>query len=177
MKLKEILFVTGQPGLFQFIAQGRGGVIVESLLDHKRTMLGASAKVSGLGDIAMYTDNEEKPLSEILQSLYDKNKGPLSLTKDSSVEELRAFMAEAVPGYDQDRVHNSDIKKLVTWYNLLVNSGMTDFKVEDEADDNISEKKEDIQKKNQAASAKPAPKATSQSKAKTPKSTTSRKSQ
>jgi len=177
MKLKEILFVTGQPGLYQFIAQGRGGIIVESLLDHKRTMLGSSAKVSGLGDIAMYTDKEEKPLSEILQSLYDKNKGPLSLTKDSSEAELRSFMAEAVPGYDQDRVHNSDIKKLVSWYNLLVNSGMTNFKVEEEDGENIPEKKEEAQKKNQASTSKQTPKATSQSKAQTPKNTTSRKSQ
>ena len=177
MKLKEILFVTGQPGLFKFIAKGRGGVIVESLLDHKRTMLGSSAKVSGLSDIAMYTDKEEKPLSEILQSIYDSNKGPLSLTKDSAIEELRAFMAEAVPGYDQDRVHNSDIKKLVSWYNLLVNNGMTDFKVEDEDGENVPDKKDDAQKKNQTAVSKQTPKATSQSKAITPKNTTSRKSQ
>ncbi len=176
MKLKEILFVTGQPGLFQYIAQGRGGVIVESLLDHKRTMLGASAKVSALGDIAMYTTEEEKPLSDILQSLYDKNKGPLSLTKDSSNEELRTFMAEAVPGYDEERVHNSDIKKLVSWYNLLVNAGMTDFTVSQDEESELPEKKEEVQKQNIAVS-KPAPRATSQSKAKTPKNTTSRKSQ
>lgn len=131
MELKEILSIAGAPGLYKYVAQGKGGIIVESLADARRTMVSGSSKVSALGDIAIFTDADEVALAEVFQTIYDKNKSVLTLTNKSSNDELHAFMAEILPSYDRERVHTSDLKKMVTWFNILVGAGMTNFKVEE----------------------------------------------
>lgn len=135
MELNEILAITGAPGLYKYVAQGKGGVIVESLADGRRTMVGGSAKVSALGDIAIFTDENEKPLGEVFQQIFDQNGGKEAELnhKTASPDELRTFMVAVLPNYDQDRVHNSDIKKLIQWYNILVKAGMTSFLPKEEA--------------------------------------------
>lgn len=135
MELNEILAITGAPGLYKYVAQGKGGVIVESLADGRRTMVGGSAKVSALGDIAIFTDENEKPLGEIFQQIFDQNGGKEADLnhKTASPDELRTFMVAVLPNYDQDRVHNSDIKKLIQWYNILVKAGMTSFLPKEES--------------------------------------------
>lgn len=128
--LKTILAISGKPGLYKLISQGKNMLIVEALsADKKRMPIYASDKVISLGDIAMYTDADEIPLSEVLESVKTKEGGKeTSLDyKKTSAEELGEFMAAVLPNYDRDRVHLSDIKKLIQWYNLLVSNGVTEF--------------------------------------------------
>lgn len=104
-------------------------LIVESLADKKRCPAYGNEKIISLGDISMYTDAEDVPLQEVLASMKQKENGALVALnlKKASADELRAYLGEVLPAFDRDRVHPSDIKKLISWYNLLVKSGLTDF--------------------------------------------------
>lgn len=128
--LKTILAISGKPGLYKLISQAKNMVIVESVSpDKKRMPIYASDKVISLGDIAMYTDDDEVPLANVLEAVKQKENGAVAALdyKKASAEELHAFMAEVLPEYDRDRVHTSDIKKLIQWYNLLIANGETEF--------------------------------------------------
>lgn len=128
--LRTILSVSGKPGLYRLISQGKNMLIVEALdATKKRVPAYGHDKVISLGDIAMYTDAEEVALSEVFESVKQKENGAqVSLDfKKASAEELHAFMAEVLPNYDRDRVHTSDIKKLIQWYNILISNGITEF--------------------------------------------------
>lgn len=132
--LKTILAISGKPGLYKLISQAKNMLIVEAVsAEKKRLPIYASDKVISLGDIAMYTDNDEVPLGKVLESVKKKENGAATTLdyKKASAEELHAFMAEVLPEYDRDRVHTSDIKKLIQWYNLLISNGESDF-VEEE---------------------------------------------
>lgn len=123
--LKTILSVSGKPGLFKLISNAKNMVIVESLADKRRLPIYARDKVVSLGDIAMYTDEGEVPLSEVLTKIQTKeNGGKSSIAPNSKPEELRKYFAEILPSYDRDRVYDSDIKKLLAWYNLLTEAGI-----------------------------------------------------
>ena len=131
-----ILAISGKPGLYRLISQGRGMLIVETVgADKKRLPAGARDRVTSLNDVSMYTNEDDKPLMEIFQSIADKENGqPTSIDyKKASKQELADFMASVLPDYDRDRVHDSDIKKLIHWYNILVNGGYTKFVDESEA--------------------------------------------
>ena len=132
MKLKEILAISGQSGLFKFVAQSHNGVIVESLTDGKRSNASGSAKVSALGEIAIYTENEDMPLGKVFENIYKQTDGKEAISPKSSPEELKKFFATVLPEYDRDRVHVSDMKKVITWYNILVSIGMTYFSNDEE---------------------------------------------
>lgn len=134
MKLKEILAISGQSGLYKFVAQSKNGIIVEQLGSGVRSCASASAKVSSLGEIAIFTENDDVPLAQVFQQIYDKHAGQPVLSHKSTPEDLKKFFAEALPEYDRDRVHVSDIKKVALWYNLLLEAGMTDFKDDEQAD-------------------------------------------
>ena len=128
--LKTILAISGMPGLYKLISQAKNMLIVESVSpDKKRMPIYASDKVISLGDIAMYTDDDEVPLANVLEAVKQKENGAVAALdyKKASAEELHAFMAEVLPEYDRDRVHTSDIKKLIQWYNLLIANGETEF--------------------------------------------------
>lgn len=127
--LKEILSISGRPGLYKLLSQGKNMLIVESLTDKKRFPVYMTEKVVALGDVAMYTDDVEVPLGEVMDNIYAKHGGAVDINvKKASGDELRAFMAEALPNYDRDRVYTNDIKKLISWYNLLISAGFTEFK-------------------------------------------------
>lgn len=132
--LKTILAISGKPGLYKLISQAKNMLIVESLSDKKRMPVYASDKVISLGDIAMYTDDDEVPLQKVLAAVKEKEDGAKASLdyKKASAEELHAFMAAVLPEYDRDRVHTSDIKKLIQWYDMLTESGENDF--EDKAE-------------------------------------------
>ena len=130
MELKDILAISGQPGLFKFIAQGTNGIIVESLADGRRSNTGASARVSALSEIAIYTDADEVPLATVFRKLYEKTGGKESIDKNADPQRMKAMFAELLPDYDRERVHVSDMKKAFSWYNILVGAGMTDFSIE-----------------------------------------------
>ena len=127
--LKTILSISGKPGLYKLISQGKNMLIVESLADKKRIPAYGKEKIVSLGDIAMYTDADDVPLREILASIQKKENGAAVALdiKKASPEEFREYMAAILPNFDRDRVHVSDIKKLISWYNLLVANGLTDF--------------------------------------------------
>ncbi|MBR4572963.1 MAG: dephospho-CoA kinase [Prevotella sp.] len=123
---KTILAISGKPGLYELVSRGKGNLIVEGLTDHKRIPAFASDRVTSLGDIAMYTEEEDMPLGKILIALRDMEKGkPSSLNyKKASGKELEEYFAKFVPTFDRDRVHSSDIKKLIQWYNILIEAGI-----------------------------------------------------
>lgn len=128
MKLSEILSISGQPGLHKYVAQSKGGIIVESLSDQKRFPVGGAAKVSSLSDIAIFTQSEDLALAEVFQKIYVATSGKEVVSpKGLSNEELKATMKQYLPDYDEDRVHVSDMKKLFTWYNILIGAGFTTF--------------------------------------------------
>lgn len=128
--LQTVLAIAGKPGLYRLVSRGNKNLIVESLDAAKKRMpIFGADKVISLADIAMYTDNGEVPLAEVLQKVSDKEDAKeASLNpKKASNEELQNYFAEILPDYDRERVYMTDIKKLLTWYNLLVNAGITAF--------------------------------------------------
>ncbi|MBD5286394.1 MAG: DUF5606 domain-containing protein [Bacteroides sp.] len=131
--LKEILSITGKPGLYRIITPGKRTLLVEDLVSKKRFPLGARDRVVCLGDIAMYTVGEDLPLDKILDRVYAVEEGQKIDVKAMDNDMLRAEFAKAVEDFDRDRVYPSDIKKLFNWYNLLISEGYTKF-TEDEAD-------------------------------------------
>ncbi len=128
--LETILAISGKPGLYKLVSRGNQNLIVETLDDAKKRMPAFAAdKVISLADIAMYTDEGEVPLREVLNNLKKKEGGKESAFdfKKASRDALADFFAEVLPNYDRERVYPADIKKLISWYNLLVKAGITDF--------------------------------------------------
>jgi hypothetical protein len=133
MDLKEIMAVAGHPGLYKFISQGRSGIIVESLTDKRRTNVPTSAKVSSMEDVAVFTSGEDVPLHRVLQAIKDKQNAEQAINpKQVKDEELKKYFAEILPDYDRERVYLSDIKKIITWYNILQQNDILDFDVKEE---------------------------------------------
>ncbi len=130
-EFREIISISGQPGLFRFLAQGAHGLIVESLADGRRMNATGSAKVSALSEIAIFTDSGELPLGEIFERI--KKRGNVVSAKASN-DELKKFFGEVVPDYDHDRVHVSDIKKVASWFAALSAAGMDDFSLPEESE-------------------------------------------
>ena len=129
--METILSIAGKPGLYKLVSRGKTNLIVEAIDDtHRRMPAFSTDRVTSLGDIAMYTDADDIALWEVLVKLGEKEGlKPTSLKyKKCSSKELRAYFSEVLPNFDQDRVHDSDIKKLLQWYDILVNNGYTDFK-------------------------------------------------
>ena len=132
MELKEILAISGQPGLYKYVAQSTRGVIVESLVDGRRMNASASSKVSALTEISMYTEGDDMPLAEVFTKIYAHTGGKEAISHKESPEKLKAAFAEVLPEYDRDRVHVSDIKKCFAWFNTLVAAGFTEFELPQE---------------------------------------------
>ncbi len=129
--METILSIAGKPGLYKLVSRGKMNLIVEALDEtHKRQPVFATDRVTSLGDIAMYTDADDIPLWQVLENVGKKESGKESSInyKKASSKELRAYFTEVLPNWDQDRVHDSDIKKLLQWYNILVKAGITNFK-------------------------------------------------
>lgn len=129
--LKKIIAVSGKSGLYRYIARGNNALIVEALDEtHKRQTVFASQKAVALSDISIYTDDgKETPLHNVLTNIlraYDNQAVPLN-HKKASDSEITDFFLKALPTYDTDRVKISDMRKVLQWYNLLVNAGITDF--------------------------------------------------
>ena len=120
MELKDILAISGQPGLFRYVARSSNGVIVESLADGRRMNSSGTAKISALAEIAIYTETEELPLWQVFEKFYAYTDGKPTIDAKSDAVLLKKTFGEVVPDYDRDRVHVSDMKKVVSWFNLLV---------------------------------------------------------
>ena len=134
--LREILAITGKPGLFRIVSHNGKTLIVEDLQSGKRFPVSARDRVVPLGDIAMYTESDDKPLGEILDIIYEQEAGkPLEVKEIVASKGLKDKFESFVPDFDKERVHDSDIKKLFSWYNLLVGKGFTKFTEEEKASD------------------------------------------
>ena len=147
--LKEILAVSGKPGLYKLVSKGNNLLIIESLVDKKRMPAYARDKVISLGDISIYTDEDEVSIGEVLTAIKEKEKGEkvsIDLSK-AQPDDLRVYFTEVLPNFDRERVYPSDIKKVLKWYELLMANDITDFSKKEE------EKTEDHEVKEEADSA------------------------
>ncbi|OGS79522.1 MAG: hypothetical protein A3D31_06035 [Candidatus Fluviicola riflensis] len=123
MNLTGIIAISGKPGLFKVVAQGKNNIIVESLEEKKRFPAYSSDRISALDDISIYTYEEDKPLREIYKTIFEKENGGAILSHKEDLSKLSVYLLEVLPNYDQERVYPSDIKKLFQWYNLLLKAG------------------------------------------------------
>ena len=129
MELKDILAISGQPGLYKFVAQSMRGVIVESLIDGKRMNASATSRVSALTEISMFTEGEDIALADVFTNIWNYTEGKQAISHKESPEKIKEEFAKVLPEYDRDRVHVSDMKKCFAWYNILVEAGFTEFKL------------------------------------------------
>ncbi|MDC6406526.1 MULTISPECIES: DUF5606 domain-containing protein [Maribacter] len=135
MGLEKILSVAGKPGLYKLITQTRTGFVAESLLDGKKISVGLRSNVSVLSEIAIYTLDEELPLRDVFLKIQEKENGEKTSVshKDEKIK-LEEYFFDVLPNYDEDRVYTSDIKKIIQWYNLLVENDLADFSKEETKD-------------------------------------------
>lgn len=128
MALDKILSIGGKPGLYRLLTQTRSGFVGESLLDGKRITVGMRNNVSVLSEIAIYTLEEEVPLREVFQKIKEKESGEKTkISHKADKMDLEEYFFEILPNYDEDRVYASDIKKIIQWYNILVDNKIDDF--------------------------------------------------
>ena len=134
MSLDKILSIGGKPGLYKLLTQTRTGFVAESLIDSRRITVGIQSNVSLLSEIAIYTLDEELPLKEVFNKIKEKEQGGKTSVghKDEKIK-LEEYFFELVPDYDEDRVYPSDIKKVIQWYNLLHDNGITEFETAEAA--------------------------------------------
>ncbi len=162
MKLSGIISISGKPGLSKIITQSKNGIIVESLVDGKKFPVQGTQRVSSLDDISIYTYEEDVLLSEVFDKIFTKESGKEAISHKSDAATLKAYIREILPNFDEDRVYNSDLKKIVQWYNLLLSK---DLLIKEEKEDSSdTENKKEAKKKAKPKAKKAAPK-----KAKTPK--------
>ena len=139
--LKGFIAISGYPGLFKVVAQSKNGIIVESLVDKKRMNAFSHFKMSTLEDISLFTTGEDMPLAEVFQKIYDAEKGGKAIDGKASGAELTAYVNKVLPEFDKERVHNSDLKKLANWYNLLHENDLLKQVVEEKEEKKASKKK------------------------------------
>ncbi len=138
--METILSIAGKPGLYRMVSRGNNSLIVETIDSKKRRVpTFATDRITSLGDIAMYTEDEDVELWKVLKAVGEKEESKKSSLdyRKCSADELHEYFASVLPSYDRDRVHDSDMKKLIQWYNILVENGYTDF------EDLLSAKKEE----------------------------------
>lgn len=126
--LKEVLSISGKPGLYKLVSQGKGMLVVESLETGKRMPAYAHNKIISLGDISIYTEGEDRPLSEVFETIKEKEGGKaIDIASNASPEDYRKYVESVIPDYDRERVYPKDIKRIVDWYNIVINAGITEF--------------------------------------------------
>ena len=163
MSLSGIISVSGLPGLHKILSQTKNGLIVESLIDERRRPIYSTQKVSALEDISIYTLDDDMPLADVFEKMYDKEKGKQSLSHKTKPDELRTYLSDLIDNIDHERVYNSDVAKLFQWYNLLI-------------DKNLLEKEEEVKEESKKEKApakekKAAVKKTTEKKTSAPKAT------
>ncbi len=133
MDIKDFIAISGQPGLYKMISQGKSILIAENVETGQRIPVHASSHVSSMEEIAVFTESEDKPLKEIFLEIYQKEEGKTILDpKKATPEEIKAYFATVVPAYDKNKVYLSDMKKIYTWYNILVTSAKIEWTPDEE---------------------------------------------
>ncbi|WP_440066808.1 DUF5606 family protein [Tenacibaculum discolor] len=138
MEFNKIIAVTGKPGLYEILSQTKTGVIVKSIVNGKRFPITATHNVSLLENIAIYTYEEEVPLAQVLKNIADKEDGKEAISHKESANKLTTYFREVLPGFDEERVYASNIKKVIQWYNILA-KGDFDFSTLVEAEETTTE--------------------------------------
>jgi hypothetical protein len=156
MNLTGIIAISGKPGLYKVIAQGKNSIIVESLMDGKRVPAYSTDRISALDDISIYTYDEDAPLRDLLTAIFKKEDGKECPSHKDDLKDLTTYLLGLLPNYDQERVYPSDIKKIFQWYNLLHKSG--NLKLEEVVEEASAEKKAPKAKKAAAEETEAAPK-------------------
>lgn len=160
MDLSKVVAISGKPGLFLVTTQGAGKLIVESLIDGKRTPAFANDKISSLEEISIFTTGEDKPLKEVFMSIHEKIGDKLDFDpKKASPVELKEKFMLVLPEYDEDAVYQSDMKKVFQWYQLLNDKGLLDFAVEEKKEENAEEVAAEKKAVKKTTTKKAAPKA------------------
>ena len=131
LDLKKVLSISGTPGLFEYVAPAKNGFIVESISTKQRSAISATAKVTSLADVSIYTDDEEVSLRQVLESMRDKLDSAEAMSSKSDPEKIKVFFAEVLPSYDRDRFYVSHMKKVLDWYNVLAKFGSLEFENEE----------------------------------------------
>ena len=140
MDLSKVVAISGKPGLFLVSGQGTGKLVVESLLDGKRSPAFVNDKISSLEEISIFTTDDDKPLKEVFMSIHEKLGDNIGFDpKKVSPVELKEKFELVLPEYDEDSVYQSDMKKVFQWYQLLSDKGLLDFTVEEEKSEENSE--------------------------------------
>jgi len=146
--LKKILSISGRPGLYKLISYGKNMLLVEGLNDNRRFPVHSRERVMSLGDISIFTTGEDIALSQVFENVGKKFENKAIDTKSySTPDQLHEFMGSVLENWDADRVHNSDIKKIISWYNILIGAGITEFadqeeEAEAQAEEATEEKKD-----------------------------------
>ncbi len=153
MILKDILAISGEPGLFKFIAQGKNAIIIEHLETKKRSSAYGSAKVSSLEDIAIFTEKEDMPLGKVFDLIHEKENGGLAIDSKADPAKLKSWFETILPDYSKDKVYVSDMKKVAHWYNILHSLNLL-VKEEAEKKEESAEEKAPAEKKKKKAAPK-----------------------
>jgi len=140
--LHGFINIAGYPGLYKVIAQAKNGMVVENVSDKKRMMAHANFRISSLEDISIYTTGEDVPLSEVMGKIYSKENGGPAVSAKAATQAQLEYMESFFSEYDKERVHQSDIKKLFSWYNLLQETGNLKVKEEGKSEEGKSDSKE-----------------------------------
>lgn len=136
MELSKILAISGKPGLFHLVAQTTNGLVVESFIDGKKSTAFSHEKISTLEEISIYTEDDDIALKDVFKSMFDKLEGKAAPSHKSPNNDLKAFFTEVLPSYDKENVYVSDIKKVINWYNTLLEKEMLDFTEEETTEEN-----------------------------------------
>lgn len=138
--LKGIIAITGKPGLYKLLSRGKNNLIVENISTGKRTPTYPHEKVVSIPDISIYTEGGDTPLTEVFQKVFEANEGkPVELKDYPTADAVREYFGTILPDFDRERVYTTDIKKLFSWYNILIAAGITEFKNEETAQDEAAE--------------------------------------
>jgi hypothetical protein len=151
MDLTKILAVSGKPGLFKVLSQTKNGFIVESLTDGKRFPVFSHERASSLQEISIFSTGEDLPLKDVLKKMNEKLGNEKAPDAKSEPAVIQGFFAEVVPDYDKERVHLSDMKKVITWYNILAEKDMLDFTEEEQekAEEPVKEEDQPVKEEDQ----------------------------
>lgn len=142
--LKKILSISGRPGLYQLVSYGKNMLLVETIPAGRRFPIHSRERVMSLGDISIFTTSADVPLSQVLENALKKFDGKVVDAKAyTTPDQLHEFMGGVLENWDNERVHNSDIKKIIAWYNILVDAGMTDFTAKEEEEGKSEETTEE----------------------------------
>lgn len=149
MDLSKIMTISGKPGLYEMVAQTKTSLVVESLEDKKRFPVFGKERISSLEEISVFTENEDLVLKDVFKKISDMQDGKEAISHKSDNAEVKEFFKKAVPDYDEERVYVSDMKKIINWYNILVEKNLLEFKEEEE--ENAEDTSEEKKKENDAA--------------------------